>query len=99
MAAVQRENPLTELRTRTGAVIPLDKKLGAGGEGAVYVVGGAPHVVAKIYHEIPVPERQAKLIAMTQSASESLRKFCAWPLETLHRIPTGPVIGFTMPRV
>ena len=99
MPVVQRQNVGNELRTRAGALVGLDKKLGSGGEGAVYDVAGRPNVVVKIYHEVPERGKQAKLIAMTESASENLRKFCAWPLETLHRVPNGSVVGFTMPKV
>jgi DNA-binding helix-hairpin-helix protein with protein kinase domain len=91
---------MTDLFDSLGRRIPLGKKLGAGGEGAVYevpVLGS--DIVAKIYHEVVSPDRQAKLRGMIKGCDESLKKIAAWPLATLHTTAGAPTRGFLMPKV
>lgn len=89
----------TTLYTGTGAQINLAKQLGRGGEGAVFDVSHKPDQVAKIYHKLPDPKKQQKLRFMAESADQQLLSTVAWPQETLHKQPGGPVIGFIMPKI
>ncbi|CAK0759727.1 Protein kinase domain-containing protein [Gammaproteobacteria bacterium] len=80
--------------------VPLGKKLGTGGEGAVYDVPiYGPDFVAKVYHHQLPPHRQTKLLAMVDGGSESLHKIAAWPVDTLYATPLGMICGFVMPKV
>lgn len=91
---------MTDLFDLTGRRIPMGKKLGSGGEGAVYEVPAVGNgVVAKVYHEIVTPEKQAKLLGMAKGGDESLKKIAAWPSATLHTSAGGPIRGFLMPKV
>lgn len=91
---------MTDLFDSTGRRIPLGKKLGAGGEGTVYDVPAlGAGMVAKVYHETLHPDKQAKLRGMVKVVDESLKKFAAWPLDTLHTTASGPLRGFLMQKV
>lgn len=91
---------MTDLFARDGRRIPLGKKLGSGGEGAVYEIPTAgSDVVAKVYHAIVGHEKQMKLAGMAQGSDEALKKIAAWPMGTLHSSSGGPVRGFLMPKV
>ena len=52
-----------------GKTIILGKKLGGGGEGAVYEISGTSEIVAKVYHQPATREKAAKLAAMDACAS------------------------------
>lgn len=82
-----------------GLVLRVGRELGRGGEGAVYEVADRPDLVAKVYHRAPGPERSAKLAAMTSLRMDRLLRVAAWPVETLHDRPAGPIIGLLMPRI
>jgi len=94
MAATQ----LTSFDSR-GSRISLQSRVGIGGEGTVYRVLGRPGIVAKIYTAPVLPMKFAKLTAIVQSGSIELSKIAAWPIDTLHSAPGGPVIGYLMPLV
>jgi DNA-binding helix-hairpin-helix protein with protein kinase domain len=90
---------MTDYFDSHGHLVRLGKKLGSGGEGAVFEVQGDARLVAKIYHR-PAKETQAeKLEAMTLLATEELLRFAALPIATLSQIRSGPVAGMVMPRV
>jgi len=79
---------------RTGA------RLGAGGEGIVYdLAGSAPSRVIKIYHKLPGAAAVAKLQAMAGAADEAMLRVAAWPIDTVHTAPGGPLAGIVMPKV
>ena len=80
-------------------VILLGNKIGVGGEGTVYDIEGQPERVAKLYHEVPAPEKAEKLVAMTKLGTESLYKISAWPVDVLRDAPAGNVIGFVMNKI
>ncbi|SAK91530.1 Protein kinase domain protein [Caballeronia calidae] len=82
-----------------GNQLQLGKKLGEGGEGAVFdTTHNGENVAAKIYaHALP-PERQAKLRAMAQVGDTYLKEIAAWPISVLLTKRPGPVAGFTMPK-
>ena len=64
-----------------GRPVPFGKRIGSGGEGAVYEIPALGNdVVAKIYHHAPSPEKQAKLQSAVNGCDESLKKIAAWPL-------------------
>lgn len=89
------------LYTSKGAAIELGRELGRGGEGSVFEVSPAGNHVAKIYHKhnLPDAKKQAKLSFMAQAADPQLISYLAWPLDTLHAVRGGPVLGFLMPKV
>lgn len=81
-----------------GAECRLGDAIARGGEGAVYEVLGSPGVVAKVYHKPLSPDKAQKVEAMALAASDSLRKFCAWPTALL-KTAQGVPVGLVMPRV
>jgi DNA-binding helix-hairpin-helix protein with protein kinase domain len=87
--------------TGTGNTIEIGRELGKGGEGSVYEVPTNHHWVAKLYnaHHQPDAPKQAKLRFMAATADEELLSYAAWPQETLHKTPNGPVVGFLMPKI
>lgn len=89
----------TCLFTATGAPLQLGRELGRGGEGSVFEVPSLPKQVAKLYHELPDPKKQAKLRFMAATADDKLLSYVAWPQATLHLKSGGPVAGFLMPKV
>lgn len=91
---------MTDVFDASGQRIPLGKKLGTGGEGTVYEVPDyGADFVAKIYHHQLSSHRQAKLLAMVEGGSESLRKVAAWPVDTLYEMSRRAIRGFVMPKV
>ena len=91
---------MAELFDKAGKKHLLGKKLGSGGEGAVYEVPSAGNdVVAKVYHRPIGSEKQNKLLGMVGGCDDSLKKIAAWPIATLHQSSGGAVRGFLMPKV
>lgn len=90
-----------QLFSSRGTSIQIGRELGKGGEGSVYEVPSLPNQVAKLYHknELPDQKKQAKLSFMAATANQQPLKYVAWPQETLHPHPGGPVIGFLMAKV
>ncbi len=80
-------------------IIVLGDKIGGGGEGTVYDIQGQPDLVAKLYHEIPAPEKADKLMAMARLGTEGLFRISAWPVDVLRDEPNGNVIGFVMNKI
>jgi DNA-binding helix-hairpin-helix protein with protein kinase domain len=78
-------------RVATGAL------LGKGGEGSVFEVCDRQGLVAKIYERGVAPEHSAKLATMVGLGAERLLRLAAWPIDTLHERPNGPIIGLLMP--
>lgn len=87
--------------TSTGKTIEIRRELGKEGEGSVYEVPTNHHWVAKLYnaHHQPDAPKQAKLRFMAATADEELLSYAAWPQETLHKTPDGPIVGFLMPKI
>ena len=82
-----------------GNQLQLGKKLGEGGEGAVFdTMHNGENVAAKIYSHALPPDRQAKLRAMAQVGDTYLKQIAAWPINVLLTKRPGPVAGFTMPK-
>lgn len=77
----------------------LGRKLGVGGEGAVFEVKHLEDAVAKIYHRPLKPDKQRKLTTMAQKCNEALKQISAWPVACLYFGRGGPVCGFVMPKV
>lgn len=90
---------LANLFDANGTPVHLSRKLGSGGEGAVYEISASKDLVIKIYHASIKNDKQAKLISMVYECDESLKKISAWPISTLHQGRNGPVCGFIMPKV
>jgi DNA-binding helix-hairpin-helix protein with protein kinase domain len=90
--------PLQEVVEGTGKRVRLGRKLGQGGEGAVYELEGQPGMLAKIFHQ-PMPQSRAeKIRAMVLARTPALERLTAWPLELLS-LPDGKPIGLKMPHV
>jgi len=79
-----------------GAAVSLGGELGRGGEGSVVAVADRPKLVAKLYHKPLDAEHEAKLRAMTALQTDRLLKLAAWPVDTLHRQPGGPIVGLLL---
>lgn len=84
-----------KLQDSSGAVLTLAKKLGEGGEGAVFTTFEKPDVAAKLYAQPLTKQQIAKLDAMVRASDATLRSVAAWPIATLHKGPQP--VGFTMP--
>jgi DNA-binding helix-hairpin-helix protein with protein kinase domain len=81
----------------SGKPITLDRKIGEGGEGAVFLISQQPELVAKVYLK-PLPSVQVdKLRAMVASSDSALSGIAAWPQSVI--LKNGTPIGFTMPRL
>lgn len=82
-----------------GTVVELHARVGEGGEGVVFHVGGDASLVAKIYKpfhsEDERKERERKLAAIVDHDNEKLRLAGAWPQEIL-RDEEGNFAGFVM---
>jgi DNA-binding helix-hairpin-helix protein with protein kinase domain len=87
------------LVTSKGTPIQIGQELGKGGEGSVFEVPNLANQVAKLYHHLPDPEKQAKLTFMASTVDQQLLNYVAWPQETLHSSRGGPVVGFLMQKV
>lgn len=83
-----------------GSPCSLGRKLGAGGEGAVYEVQyQGTQLAAKVYHRPITPDKQHKLIKMATQCDDALKKIATWPITTLHQRQEGAVCGFLMPKI
>ena len=82
-----------------GNRLQLADKLGTGGEGSVYNIQGQAKLVAKIYHKPVDAAKARKLKLMASMHSDALTSFAAWPMQTLHQQPGGPVQGIVLPRI
>lgn len=82
-----------------GQPVLLGKQIGKGGEGAVFEVTGAEHLVAKIYHKPQDAKKQSKLKYMVGTRAELLLKYTSWPQDTLHSSKNGSILGFLMGKI
>jgi DNA-binding helix-hairpin-helix protein with protein kinase domain len=87
------------LYTSKGNPVGIGREIGKGGEGSVFEIPALTNQVAKLYHKAPDSKKQAKLSFMSSTADAALLKYVAWPQDTLHHVPGGPVLGFLMPKV
>ncbi len=87
------------LYDHTGRPVTLDRELAAGGEGVVSTVVGDPASLAKLYRKRPATSQADKLRWMVGAGSDALCRVAAWPSALLHDGPSGPVVGFLMPRL
>ncbi len=83
-----------------GVEIRLGDTIGKGGEGSVYAVESTAGLVAKLYHQRPLPaDRLAKLQAMITRRTSALEAISAWPQELLHDPRSRDALGILMPNV
>jgi DNA-binding helix-hairpin-helix protein with protein kinase domain len=75
---------MTEYIDDTGQLLILGKKLGSGGEGAVYELPSL-NAAVKIYHQPLSAEKQQKLRALVKSATPALLKVAAWPIALVYK--------------
>ena len=61
-----------QLYDARGQPLLLGRQLGAGGEGAVFDVQGAPQLAAKWYKHQPSPDKATKLTGMAQGSNPAL---------------------------
>jgi len=87
-----------QLYSSQGTPVRLGTKLGEGGEGTVLEVVDSD-LVAKLYHPTRAQEKATKLAAMVALKTDRLLNLSAWPVDTVHDGPGGPLKGFLMPRV
>jgi DNA-binding helix-hairpin-helix protein with protein kinase domain len=87
-----------ELIDSAGHRICVETELFRGGEGTIHPVTGNAAVLAKLYHQRIDAAKQAKLAAMTTTATDTLLRVAAWPAATLHAGAGGRMVGFLMPR-
>jgi DNA-binding helix-hairpin-helix protein with protein kinase domain len=91
---------LTNLFFADGKPCNLGRRLGIGGEGAVFELHpSGQSVVAKVYKRPIKAEKQKKLICMARERDDALMQVAAWPVGSLHDGRNGPVCGFVMPKV
>ena len=84
---------------RRGTPVRLEEQIARGGEGGIFGIQGHPRFVAKVYHKAPDPDKVRKLEAMCDSATDTLLKLSAWPMEVLLSKKGGPVMGCVMPKI
>ncbi len=89
---------MNKVYTSGGNVVQVGRELGKGGEGSVFEIAALPDQVAKLYHRAVDAKKQAKLRFMASASDAELLRYVAWPLDTLHSIQGGPVVGFLMPK-
>ncbi len=95
---------MTRYTTPSNTIITTTKKLGEGGEGAVFDVAGQSALVAKIYHPARLnASLAAKVIAMTRNPPEDATRASlnhvsiAWPTDVLYS--GKKFVGYTMPKI
>ncbi len=82
-----------------GRPVRLDRRLAAGGEGAVFSLPNDPSAVAKVYHQPPSTQTAEKLTALTKLSAPQLLNVAAWPTRVLFDARTRFAAGFLMPRL
>ena len=82
-----------------GAPVRLGREIARGGEGAVLELAADPSTVAKVYHNAVERDKVLKLQAMARFANAGLTRVAAWPQDTLHQSPGGPVVGILLPKI
>ncbi len=82
----------------SGRMLRLGRKLGQGGEGAVFELEGEPTLAAKIHHQPLTPLRAEKIRVMAGMRTEKIDGLAAWPTNLLS-LPSGIPIGLIMPKV
>ena len=92
------ETPPLVVVDADGRVHKLGRKLGQGGEGAVFELEGQPGVAAKIHHQPLTPLRAEKIRVMAGMRTDKIDRLAAWPTNLLS-LPSGTPIGLTMPKV
>lgn len=81
-------------------IVPLGDAIGAGGEGTVFEIKGAPGLVAKVYHKSPLTEtHDRKLRKLVSLATSDMLAIAAWPRALLFDPRTKGVRGLMMPRI
>lgn len=92
---------MADLHTAAGTPVPLGRRIGGGGEGAVHELPTQPHLCAKVYHALArTAERRTKLDAMiarppTDPGAQDNHHSIAWPQALLFEGATPA--GFVMP--
>jgi len=83
------------LRDSGGSTLTIARKIGEGGEGAVFTTNEQRAVVAKLYAQPLGRAQVAKLETMIRAGDPTLASVAAWPLAMVYE-GVRPV-GFTMP--
>lgn len=88
-----------ELVDSGGRPVRLGRVIGQGGEGAVYELAEATHLVAKVYNHPMTAERADKIVVMRTLGSDALKRLTAWPVDLLREKQGGAPAGLVLPRV
>jgi DNA-binding helix-hairpin-helix protein with protein kinase domain len=92
-------SPITLVNVH-GQPIQLGDVIGKGGEGSVYAIAADENLVAKLYHQRPMPAATVdKLQAMLARRNNSLEAISAWPSELLLDPRSRDPLGILMPNV
>ena len=81
-----------------GRPLPLDRRVGKGGEGEVYAVEGSTETLVKFYTLSDLDSREAKVKAMIARGLAKASPLIAFPVQVV-KDKTGKFAGFTMKRV
>ncbi len=92
------EVPPSDVVGADGRRVRLGRKLGQGGEGAVFEIEGEEGLAAKIFRAPLAAERAEKIRVMARLRSEQMEAQAAWPNELLS-LSSGEPIGLSMARV
>jgi len=82
------------LRTDSGGIVSLGRKIAQGAEGAIHEVIGQPALLAKLYLQPATPALIAKLSAIVRLPADRRPGIAAWPTTVLHQ--DGTAVGFLM---
>jgi DNA-binding helix-hairpin-helix protein with protein kinase domain len=77
----------------SGQYLPVSKELGQGGEGVVYELADHQDIIAKVYFNEKLGNKGSKIKTMIGLKTERLLSVSAWPIDTVHAEPGGPVVG------
>lgn len=86
------------LFAQDGRPLPLDRRVGKGGEGEVYAVEGSTETLVKFYTLSDLDSREAKVKAMIAKGLAKASPLIAFPVQIV-KDKAGKFAGFTMKRV
>ena len=89
---------MVQYKGQSGRSYVMDKRLGQGGEGAIYSIQGDTRIVAKIYLDsVNTSDKRAKIEAMVKMSGFSGMEYTTWPQDMLFE--GRKFVGFIMNRI